>query len=149
MEEILAFSNKHEVPIVADEVYWKMVFPGVEALSFGEVTEDVPVIVLCGVEKILSVPGWVQSWTIVFDKNNILDQVKRNLEVVATIFLHTNTFTQRALPKIFEEVGIFTAEKMDVIYENYKAVSLKFTVSASLLRLFPDFEPCRPKEPST
>jgi aspartate/methionine/tyrosine aminotransferase len=44
----LAFSNHHEVPIVADEVYFKMVFPGVDAPSFGELTEDVPVIVLSG-----------------------------------------------------------------------------------------------------
>lgn len=94
-------------------------------------------------------PGWVQSWTVIFDKNNILDQVKRNLEVVATIFLHTNTFTQYALPKIFSEVGIFTAEKMGIIYENYKAVTLRLTVSVSLPRLFPDFEPCRHKELST
>lgn len=34
--------------MVVDEVYFKMVFPGIEALSFGEVTEDVPVIVLSG-----------------------------------------------------------------------------------------------------
>ena len=38
MEEILAFSDKHEVPLVCDEVYHKMVFPGVDAPSFGEVT---------------------------------------------------------------------------------------------------------------
>lgn len=48
MEQILAFSGKVEVPLVVDEVYFKMVFPGVEGLSFGEVTEDVPVIVLSG-----------------------------------------------------------------------------------------------------
>ena len=35
MEEILAFSDKYEVPLVCDEVYYKMVFPEVEALSFG------------------------------------------------------------------------------------------------------------------
>jgi len=49
MEAILAFSDKYEVPLVCDEVYFKMVYPGVEGLSFGEVTDDVPVIVLSGV----------------------------------------------------------------------------------------------------
>ena len=48
MEEILAFSDKYEVPLVCDEVYFRMAYPGVEHLSFGEVTEDVPVIVLSG-----------------------------------------------------------------------------------------------------
>jgi len=29
MQEILDFSTKHEVPLVCDEVYFKMVYPGV------------------------------------------------------------------------------------------------------------------------
>lgn len=57
----------------------------------------------------MSVPGWVQSWTIIFDKHHVLDQIKKNMEVIATIYLHTNTFTQHALPQIFSEIGIFTA----------------------------------------
>jgi tyrosine aminotransferase len=48
IQDILAFSDKHEVPLVVDEVYYKMVYPDVDAPSFGEVTEDVPVIVLSG-----------------------------------------------------------------------------------------------------
>lgn len=48
MEEILSLSDKLEVPLVCDEVYFRMVYPGEETLSFAEVTEDVPVIVLSG-----------------------------------------------------------------------------------------------------
>jgi hypothetical protein len=33
---------------VADEVYFRQVYPGVEYVSFGELTEDVPVVVLSG-----------------------------------------------------------------------------------------------------
>jgi tyrosine aminotransferase len=77
------------------------------------------------VEKILSVPGWVQSWTILFDKHHILEQIKRNMEVIATIYLHTNTFTQHALPKIFKEIGIFTADKMGIIQQNYHTITQK------------------------
>lgn len=36
------------MPIVSDEVYYKQVYPGVESESFGDLTEDVPVIVLSG-----------------------------------------------------------------------------------------------------
>jgi tyrosine aminotransferase len=35
MEEIFSFSDKHEIPIVVDEVYFKQVYPGVDYLSFG------------------------------------------------------------------------------------------------------------------
>lgn len=64
----------------------------------------------------LSVPGWVQSWTITFDKHHILDQIKKNLEVIATIFLHTNTFVQQSMPQILNEVGLFTTNEMPAIY---------------------------------
>ena len=67
----------------------------------------------------LSVPGWVQSWTIIFDKHGILSQIKSNLEVVGTVFLHTNTFTQFALVDILREYGIFTRHQMPAIQKNY------------------------------
>lgn len=68
-------------------------------------------------------PGWVQSWTVIFDKHHILDQIKRNLEVVATLFLHTNTFTMHSMPQILKEIGIFTASQMPAIHQNYLALT--------------------------
>ena len=36
------------MPLVVDEVYFKQVYPGVDYTSFGDLTEDVPVVVLSG-----------------------------------------------------------------------------------------------------
>ena len=105
------------MPIVSDEVYFRQSFPGVEYFSFGELTVDVPVIVLSGVEKIMSVPGWCTSWAVIFDKNNYLAQIRHNLGVASTPFLHSNKFTQIALPKLLDEVGIFTTEKLKDVKE--------------------------------
>jgi aspartate/methionine/tyrosine aminotransferase len=80
------------------------------------------------VEKILSVPGWVQGWTVIFDKHKILEQVKKNLEVMATIYLHTNTFIQHSMGKILGEVGIFTTKNMPLIQENYQKLSDRIKV---------------------
>jgi hypothetical protein len=55
MSEILQFSEKYEVPLVVDEVYFKQVYPGVDYLSFGDLTEDVPVVVLSGYFSVNSV----------------------------------------------------------------------------------------------
>lgn len=63
----------------------------------------------------LSVPGWVQSWTVIFDKHKIFDKIKQNLEVMATIYLHTNTFIQHGMSKLLGEVGIFTTKNMPMI----------------------------------
>lgn len=48
MKEILNFADKNQLPIVADEVYLRQGFPEFNHKSFGEVTVNVPVIVLCG-----------------------------------------------------------------------------------------------------
>lgn len=48
----------------------------------------------------LTVPGWVQSWAVIFDKNHYLKHIKQNLAVTGTIFLHTNVFTQHSLVEI-------------------------------------------------
>lgn len=80
-------------------------------------------------EKILSVPGWVQSWTVFFDKHKIFDQLKKNLEVMATIYLHTNTFIQHGMGKLLGELGIFTSKNMPLIQENYKQLYEKTKVT--------------------
>lgn len=56
-------------------------------------------------EKMFSVPGWSTSWIIIYDLKNRLGDVKVNLGKCATIFLHTNVFTQKALPKILDGLG--------------------------------------------
>jgi aspartate/methionine/tyrosine aminotransferase len=48
MQEIINFCDENQLPIVADEVYLRQGFEGYEHMSFGEMTEDVPVIELCG-----------------------------------------------------------------------------------------------------
>lgn len=69
-----------------------------------------PVIVLSGVEKILSVPGWCTSWSVIFDRHNYLEQVWKNIQTTGMIFLHSNKFTQLALPDVLEKVGLFNKE---------------------------------------
>jgi aspartate/methionine/tyrosine aminotransferase len=48
MKDVLAFADQNQLPIVADEVYLRQTFPNYEHKSYGEITVDVPVIVLCG-----------------------------------------------------------------------------------------------------
>jgi aspartate/methionine/tyrosine aminotransferase len=105
--------------LVIDEVYYRQVFPGVEYTSFAELVENIPVIILCGVEKILGVPGWSTSWTVLFDKHNYLDEVRHNLAVASTIFLHSNKFTQISLPELLELEKTLTTDRFISVKENH------------------------------
>ena len=68
----------------------------------------------------MTVPGWVQSWTVVVDKHDIFEQLKKNLEVVATLFLHTNTFVQHSMPQILDEIGLIAEKNMGEIQKTYQ-----------------------------
>jgi len=56
-------------------------------------------------EKIFNVPGWCTSWLIIYDPAGHLKEIRTNLEKSASIFLHSNVFTQRALPGILDKLN--------------------------------------------
>lgn len=63
MLEILALCKRHNnLPIVADETYEHMTYPGEKFYSFGELTETVPVFLISGLSKRWLVPGWRSGW---------------------------------------------------------------------------------------
>lgn len=84
----------------------------------------------------MTVPGWVQSWTVVVDKYDIFEQLKKNLEVVATLFLHTNTFVQHSMPQILDEIGLIAEKNMGEIQKTYQYLLGKLSVQFSLGRIF-------------
>jgi hypothetical protein len=43
---------------------------------------------------------------VVFDKHNYVANIWKNVATSGMIFLHTNKFTQMALPELLEKVGI-------------------------------------------
>ena len=68
------WAEDNKILIVADEVYHGMAFE--EFTSFGKMANEGPIITLCGVEKILYVPGWQTAWMIFYDKNKLATKVK-------------------------------------------------------------------------
>lgn len=44
-EKIVAIANKYKLPILADEVYFGIVYPGREFIPFGQIDKDTPIIV--------------------------------------------------------------------------------------------------------
>lgn len=67
MSDIFDFCRQRNLFIISDEVYWNESFSNFEFTSFGHATQDVPVIVIGGVEKTFLVPGWGISWMIFVD----------------------------------------------------------------------------------
>lgn len=100
MREILGVARKHRLPIVADEVYAGMVFDDREGYSFGDVSEEVPIISVGGIAKRYLAPGWRLGWIILHDRKGRLEKARHAIRSLTQIILGANTLVQSILPEI-------------------------------------------------
>ena len=104
--ELLTLAKKKGIAIVADEIYTNMVFKNVDFISIGHLTEEVPVITMCALDKMFLAGGWCIGWLCFYDRFGILEDVKKGMQNLAQIYLHPTTFIQAALPEFFEKVSL-------------------------------------------
>jgi tyrosine aminotransferase len=91
------------LPLLCDEVYYGLVYPGHEFHSFAHLTDDVPMICVNSLSKVFQVPGWRLGWIIVYNRHGFLDIVKDHLKKYMRIPFHPCTLIMNALPKILRE----------------------------------------------
>ena len=65
LEEIAELARQHNLLIIADEIYDKLILDGGELISIAEVAPDVPVVTLGGLSKNYLAPGWRIGWGMV------------------------------------------------------------------------------------
>ena len=64
LEEIAELARRHNLLIIADEIYDKLILDGGEQISIAAVAQDVPVVTLGGLSKNYLAPGWRVGWVI-------------------------------------------------------------------------------------
>ncbi|XP_029049535.1 tyrosine aminotransferase isoform X2 [Osmia bicornis bicornis] len=72
--DILDVAARYYVPIIADEIYEHMVFPGRTFHSLASLSNEVPILSCSGLTKRFLVPGWRMGWIIIHDRQNILNK---------------------------------------------------------------------------
>lgn len=106
MEEIIAVSEKHQVPIVADEIYYGFSYDEDKPFySFAHVNTTMPIITMGAISKIYGVPGWRLGWVIVYNRGGYFDEILAHMKKVSMIWLHPCSLVQQALVKILKEVS--------------------------------------------
>jgi alanine-synthesizing transaminase len=65
LEQIAELARQHNLLIIADEIYDKLILDGGEQISLAAVAPDVPVVTLGGLSKNYLAPGWRIGWGIV------------------------------------------------------------------------------------
>ncbi|KAJ0029483.1 hypothetical protein NQD34_004480 [Periophthalmus magnuspinnatus] len=102
LQKILKVASRHCVPILADEIYSDMVFPGCSSPSMASLSSDVPILACGGLAKRWLVPGWRLGWILIHDRNDIFGtEIRQGLVKLSQRILGACTIVQGALESIF------------------------------------------------
>ena len=77
--DFLEIAEKHNIPVIADEIYGNMVFAGQEFVPLASLTTKTPILSCSGLAKRFLAPGWRIGWICIFDKQNRFEMVRRGL----------------------------------------------------------------------
>ena len=131
---VIDIAEKYKLPIISDEIYAEMVFPGNKFYSVttlcAEYDMRVPVFMLSGMAKYWLVPGWKVGWMCIHDPYNLLKQVRIGLNHMATLALSPASIIQCALPEILENtpksfhnsISNRLSEQSGLFYEGIKEI---------------------------
>jgi tyrosine aminotransferase len=122
---IIKLAEKLHLPIIADEVYGEMVFPGQEFFYMSELSESVPILSCNALSKRFILPGWRFGWIAIHDPKNHLHKVRQGFNDLTTRILGPNSLVQAALPEIlaktdqsyYDLVMQKLSDNADIVYD--------------------------------
>ncbi|GAB1870049.1 Tyrosine aminotransferase [Camponotus japonicus] len=120
--DILDVAARYYVPIIADEIYEHMVFPGRTFHSLASLSTEVPILSCSGLTKRFLVPGWRMGWIIIHDRQNVFEtEIRKGLHCLSQRIIGSNTIVQGALPAILRQTPQnFFDDVIDILYSNSK-----------------------------
>jgi len=65
LDDLAELARRHNLLIISDEIYDKLILDGGEHISIASVAPDVPVVTIGGLSKNYLAPGWRMGWGIV------------------------------------------------------------------------------------
>ncbi|XP_046991821.1 tyrosine aminotransferase [Schistocerca americana] len=126
LKDMLSIAARHKLPIIADEIYEHMVFPGHEFHHLASLSEEVPILSCSGLTKRFLVPGWRMGWIIIHDRNGLFDkEIRKALLSLSQRTIGSNTLVQGAIPailsntpqKFFEDTIKVLQDNADLAYD--------------------------------
>ncbi|KAG7231075.1 hypothetical protein INR49_025105 [Caranx melampygus] len=95
LQKILKVASRHCVPILADEIYSDMVFPGCSCPSMASLSSDVPILSCGGLAKRWLVPGWRLGWIQIHDRNEIFGSEVHIYNIYKCVYVYVYTLIVR------------------------------------------------------
>lgn len=127
---VVALAEKYHLPIIADEIYDKILFSGQTFTPIASLTTTVPILTVGGLAKQFAVPGFRVGWIIIYDNDSKSlstppegsdISVRQGLMNLTTLIVGANTLTQSTIPAVFPEEDKPEYVEMQNYYKTYNA----------------------------
>jgi aspartate/methionine/tyrosine aminotransferase len=100
LHQLAAIAARHEVPLIADEVFSEFLF-SYDTAPRPAFTDAPLVFTLNGLSKMFALPGMKIGWIGVSGNAHLVERAISALELISDTFLPVNEIAQFAVPQIF------------------------------------------------
>lgn len=119
LRNILEIAYRRRIPVIADEIYERLVFPGEKFVSMAALNSNVPILVCGGLAKRFLVPGWRLGWIVVHDETGAFEDIYKALTSLSQRIIGSNTLIQGALPAILRNTPkSFHENLIEILYKH-------------------------------
>ena len=147
LEQLLQVAREHNLLVISDEIYDRLVFDGQEHISTASLAEDITVVTLNGLSKSHNICGFRCGWMVLSGPAAQVKPLSEALGKLAAVRLCGNALTQLVIPAAMGD-DAFTRQMMNPggrLYEQRKATmealngvpGLSFVPNAAAFYLFP------------
>ncbi|CAH1982444.1 unnamed protein product [Acanthoscelides obtectus] len=106
LRAVMSVARRRRIPVIADEIYERLVFPGESFISVAALEAGVPTLICGGLAKRFLVPGWRLGWIVVHDETSALHDIRSALVRLTQRTIGSCTLIQAALPAILQQTPI-------------------------------------------
>ena len=96
--DIIDIARRNGLTIISDEIYDRLVFPGVTHLSVAALASDIPVITFNGLSKSHIVCGFRCGWMLISGPSDITDGFRQGVTKLTAMRLCGNALAQLIIP---------------------------------------------------
>ena len=97
LEALLEIAREHDLVVLADEIYDKIIYDDAQYIPLASLAEDLLLITLSGLSKSYRVAGFRTGWMVISgDKRRAADYIE-GLDILASMRLCSNVPTQHAI----------------------------------------------------
>jgi len=148
VKEIIDIAGEHDLFVISDEIYDKIVFEGDKAPNAASLANDVPTIVLYGLSKVYLATGWRVGYMYKWDPENRLSKIWQAMLKFLMVRISGFTPAQRAAIAALlgpqdhiKELISKLRERRDYVYRRFNEMDGIFaTLPKGAFYIFPRIE---------